>query len=319
MTDEPIRTLSHQEVLQTIIELDEVTGEVSDETLLRVLKYPEQIVPAIIQKMEATCELLEKPFETYEEDVGNACFNALFLLTELGDQRAFDVVMRAARLRREGPFTLFGDAVTEILSLTFARLCGERVDALEELISDEKVNEYVRWAAASSLKYLVLDGRLTIDQAKEKLFVRLDQYVKLPDPDLATFLVSELMGYPFEEMPELVKQAFEDDLVDPRHTDEEEWLSEAQEVFRDPRAFEKELILPTNFDAVEQLAKWKEMSSRETASDDSDFFDDDLQDDENVFDPDYREPIRNEHRKVGRNEPCPCGSGKKYKKCCGRA
>ena len=22
-------------------------------------------------------------------------------------------------------------------------------------------------------------------------------------------------------------------------------------------------------------------------------------------------------RKVGRNDPCPCGSGKKYKKCCG--
>jgi SEC-C motif-containing protein len=28
------------------------------------------------------------------------------------------------------------------------------------------------------------------------------------------------------------------------------------------------------------------------------------------------EPRRTE--KVGRNEPCPCGSGKKYKKCCGR-
>lgn len=26
-------------------------------------------------------------------------------------------------------------------------------------------------------------------------------------------------------------------------------------------------------------------------------------------------PIRKE-KKVGRNEPCPCGSGKKYKKCC---
>jgi preprotein translocase subunit SecA len=23
--------------------------------------------------------------------------------------------------------------------------------------------------------------------------------------------------------------------------------------------------------------------------------------------------------KVGRNDPCPCGSGKKYKKCCGAA
>ena len=28
--------------------------------------------------------------------------------------------------------------------------------------------------------------------------------------------------------------------------------------------------------------------------------------------------IRSEGPKVGRNDPCPCGSGKKYKKCCGR-
>ena len=28
--------------------------------------------------------------------------------------------------------------------------------------------------------------------------------------------------------------------------------------------------------------------------------------------------IRNEGPKVGRNDPCPCGSGKKYKNCCGR-
>ena len=28
-----------------------------------------------------------------------------------------------------------------------------------------------------------------------------------------------------------------------------------------------------------------------------------------------REPVR--VTKVGRNDPCPCGSGKKYKKCCG--
>ena len=29
-------------------------------------------------------------------------------------------------------------------------------------------------------------------------------------------------------------------------------------------------------------------------------------------------PIRNAQRRVGRNDPCPCGSGRKYKKCCGR-
>jgi preprotein translocase subunit SecA len=30
------------------------------------------------------------------------------------------------------------------------------------------------------------------------------------------------------------------------------------------------------------------------------------------------EPIRNRAERVGRNDPCPCGSGKKFKQCCGR-
>ena len=30
-----------------------------------------------------------------------------------------------------------------------------------------------------------------------------------------------------------------------------------------------------------------------------------------------KQPVRNKAQKVGRNDPCPCGSGKKYKKCCG--
>jgi preprotein translocase subunit SecA len=30
-------------------------------------------------------------------------------------------------------------------------------------------------------------------------------------------------------------------------------------------------------------------------------------------------PIRRATPKVGCNEPCPCGSGKKFKKCCGAA
>ena len=29
-------------------------------------------------------------------------------------------------------------------------------------------------------------------------------------------------------------------------------------------------------------------------------------------------PIVNDGPKVGRNDPCPCGSGKKYKNCCGK-
>ena len=31
-----------------------------------------------------------------------------------------------------------------------------------------------------------------------------------------------------------------------------------------------------------------------------------------------RKPVVNKTKKVGPNEPCPCGSGRKYKHCCGR-
>ncbi|MBP5313060.1 MAG: SEC-C domain-containing protein [Clostridia bacterium] len=45
-----------------------------------------------------------------------------------------------------------------------------------------------------------------------------------------------------------------------------------------------------------------------------------------ILDADKRMEIRNRYKKdmqavsnkVGRNDPCPCGSGKKYKKCCGK-
>jgi preprotein translocase subunit SecA len=34
--------------------------------------------------------------------------------------------------------------------------------------------------------------------------------------------------------------------------------------------------------------------------------------------PERQQPARREGEKIGRNAPCPCGSGKKYKRCCGR-
>ncbi len=32
----------------------------------------------------------------------------------------------------------------------------------------------------------------------------------------------------------------------------------------------------------------------------------------------YRQDMQAVSTKIGRNDPCPCGSGKKYKKCCGK-
>ena len=48
---------------------------------------------------------------------------------------------------------------------------------------------------------------------------------------------------------------------------------------------------------------------------------------ENIFTEEKRKELYKEQKnsgtirkekKIGRNDPCPCGSGKKYKKCCGR-
>jgi preprotein translocase subunit SecA len=37
---------------------------------------------------------------------------------------------------------------------------------------------------------------------------------------------------------------------------------------------------------------------------------------ENRYTVEARKPVR-VNQQVGRNDPCPCGSGKKYKRCCG--
>ena len=34
--------------------------------------------------------------------------------------------------------------------------------------------------------------------------------------------------------------------------------------------------------------------------------------------PEIQITFRRDHEKIGRNDPCPCGSGKKFKKCCGK-
>ena len=35
------------------------------------------------------------------------------------------------------------------------------------------------------------------------------------------------------------------------------------------------------------------------------------------FQENVKQPVKN-GEKIGRNDPCPCGSGKKYKNCCGK-
>jgi len=39
----------------------------------------------------------------------------------------------------------------------------------------------------------------------------------------------------------------------------------------------------------------------------------------NPITPPLVHPLERQHKKIGRNVPCPCGSGRKYKHCCGKS
>jgi preprotein translocase subunit SecA len=61
-------------------------------------------------------------------------------------------------------------------------------------------------------------------------------------------------------------------------------------------------------DPVSEMSWWKAFD--EDSDDGDDPFEDDPWDEPHV-------PYVREAPKIGRNDPCPCGSGKKYKKCHG--
>jgi len=59
-----------------------------------------------------------------------------------------------------------------------------------------------------------------------------------------------------------------------------------------------------NFKSIRQMKKWMKDHEAELRA-------------ENPDAAPKVEPVVHEGPRIGRNDPCPCGSGKKYKKCCG--
>ena len=59
-----------------------------------------------------------------------------------------------------------------------------------------------------------------------------------------------------------------------------------------------------NFKSIRQMKKWMKEHEAELRA-------------EGTPEQHHVETVVHEGPKIGRNDPCPCGSGKKYKKCCG--
>jgi hypothetical protein len=308
-------------------ELDAGVDKLPEDALRLAKQYRDEITPRLIQAIRDATALVaaDKPLE------GEAHFFALFLLSEFRAKEALPAILEAVSLPDELPFELFGDAVTECVGQILAGLANDRWALFDEMIGNQALDPYVRIEAAVALFYLVRDGRLTRGEAVACLHKHLRQAIANRDTEIIDMLIGKLLDYGPEEARADIIDAFHRDLVDEYMIDREyaeELLDRGLEEFQE----RLEGCPPTGIeDTIEELKSWA--AYREpTDSDEEDWDDDllssfDLLDDEEYDDVDEdtvdAQParpttIRNAQPRVGRNDPCPCGSGRKFKKCCGQ-
>jgi hypothetical protein len=187
------------------------------------------------------------------------------------------------------------------------------------LIVNRDLNDSVRWAAIIAYECLVRDGKLSRESVVERLRQHLRAAIDLEELEMPGILVNELCNLNPQEALTEIREAYDRELV-------EEFLIDrdyAEELIaRGAIESEKELagLAPTYLaDTVEHLRDWywfkpitpRPLRKRESVSGH-------LRE-AGEYQPSLSSTtIRNESPRIGRNDPCPCGSGKKFKKCCMR-
>ncbi len=310
--------------LETILsELDaDYTGKLPERAIREAQRRSDEMVPHLISLITKAT----KAVEAGGLPAGNGHLYALYLLTEFRAKESLDAIIEAVSLPGDGPFDLFGDAVTEDLGRVLAVLASDRPEIVDTLIAKPSLNEYVRWQAAGTYLYWVRDGHWTREEAVQRLRRRLVAATKHGDSEVATGLVDELVAYSPHEAREEIKDAFRLGLIDESVVGEEcvdRSIAEGELRFQQ----ELESCRPTSIeDTVEELRWWacfQESDQPDLTSNlhspPTVFEDDDWNSHLDAKSPwESGTTVHQDTPRVGRNEPCPCGSGKKYKKCCGR-
>jgi len=291
------------------------TGKLPVAALRAAQEHRDLIIPRLIQALEDATQQIRAGASPET----NAHFFALFLLTEFKATEALPAILDAISLPGEGPFDLFGDAVTESLCRVLAVFATPPFDTLDALISNASLNEYVRWQASHAYLCLVRDGLLTRDEAVDRLRHHLRDAIRNKDAALAEGMVSDLYEYSPHEAEAEIREAFQQGLVDTDMIDIEDVersLAKGESHFQ----WELDHCRETGIaDTVAELENWASYAEEPETQPHIPM---DAWQNGTDLDlvPLTREPsttIRNAAQRVGRNDPCPCGSGKKHKKCCG--
>ena len=118
-----------------------------------------------------------------------------------------------------------------------------------------------------------------------------------------------------EALSGVVRQAFGRGLIDPMVMGYDDFRRDLERTLADPArmaGFEYDQIGPLE-DAIGELSGWYAFS--DAAKEDQDRWAPSSEDASLSF-ADTPLPFVDPFKGVGRNDPCPCGSGKKFKKCC---
>ncbi len=266
-----------------------------------------EMVPLFIEEIERfICAGAAEPTEN----------TPLFLLFHLlGDWRETSAYHALARLLRS-PSDDVDAAISDAITMTAHRIMAAVFDGdpqpIYNIILDHNADEFVRSRMCETLAMLVVQGRL--DRSEVAAFLR-DCWIGLqPREDCFAWSgwqsAIALLG--LVELKAIVKEAFDRGVINPTWLSYRDFESDLDYAVSNPsqpwqgQRDEYELF----GDTIEELSQWYCFSEKYKA---------DRERVRNVpplplFPP--SEPIINPLRGVGRNDPCPCGSGKKYKKCC---
>jgi hypothetical protein len=300
------------EITDILHEFERVTGKFARAAVEAAVARREEITPELLRILEET---VDRAVQLDAEGDYMAHLYAMFLLAQFRETRAYPLVVRFASLPGDLLDSLCGDFITEDLGQVLASVCGGDLAGIQTLIENEATDQWVRGAALSSLATLVAAGQKSRDDIvgyfaglfRGKL-VRQWSHVW----DTLVSYTSDL--YPAELLDD-IERAYEEGLVDPGFIG-------FDDVKRD-LAVGKERLLARLADdphrrlvddTIAEMGWWacfRENSRKET------YIPNDVLARTNLGPDAAPSPIVRATPKIGRNERCPCGSGKKYKKCCG--
>ena len=225
--------------------------------------------------------------------------HAIHILALKGTNEALNVLLDVLRFKANK----IGDFLTENVPTLLAAFGEAAIKKLGEFVRDEKVDKYSRNSAATALTIL---GHQHPALASEVLCVLLELVSTTTDAELATFQVDDVLSFKNPTCLPVIKNAIFAGRIDPYLIGWEDVI----EIFNQPAEKYNYIHFirdPAEHFSEENRAYLRKVNYPKPIS---------RPIPEPLKNMPPRERITNQTPKIGRNQPCPCGSGKKYKYCC---